>query len=136
MRLCALAFGLAIALPAAAQEPASPMSAGNLLQVLAGLALVLVLVMAAAWMLRHVGRVPGLSSQAIKMIGAASVGTRERVVLIEVAGTWIVVGVAPGQVRSLATLPKAELPSAPLAGPGAPAFAQWLQRFKDRSHAS
>jgi flagellar protein FliO/FliZ len=110
------------------------MSAGNLLQVLVGLVLVLGLVMGAAWALRRMGHVPGMSNQAIKTIGAASVGTRERVVLLEVSGTWILVGVAPGQVRSLATLPKGDLPVA--ASPtSAPQFAHWLQRFTDRTHA-
>lgn len=131
---CAGALGALGALPAAAQDPASPMSVLSLLQVFGGLLLVLALVMGAAWALRRIGHVPGLSNHAIKTIGAASVGTRERVVLLEVAGTWILVGVAPGQVRSLATMPRGELP---LAAPAtaAPAFAHWLQRFTDRSHA-
>ena len=121
--------------PAAAQDPAAPMGAGSLLQVFAGLVFVLLLVMGAAWALRRIGRVPGMSNQAIKLLGAASVGSRERVVLLEVAGTWIVVGVAPGQVRSLATLPKGDIPAAPSSSPVAPPFAQWLQRFTDRTHA-
>jgi flagellar protein FliO/FliZ len=111
------------------------MGAGNLLQVFAGLVLVLLLVIGAAWALRRIGRVPGMSNQAIKLLGAASVGSRERVVLLEVAGTWIVVGVSPGQVRSLATLPKGDLPAPSTSSPVAPPFAQWLQRFTDRSHA-
>ena len=121
--------------PAAAQDPAAPMGAGSLLQVFAGLVFVLLLVMGAAWALRRIGRVPGMSNQAIKLLGAASVGSRERVVLLEVAGTWIVVGVAPGQVRSLATLPKGDIPATPSSSPVAPPFAQWLQRFTDRTHA-
>ena len=120
-------------LPAAAQDPASPMSAGSLLQVFGGLLLVLALVVGAAWALRRMGHVPGLSNQAIRTIAAASVGTRERVVLLEVSGTWILVGVAPGQVRSLATLPKGDLPLAPPTA-ASPPFAQWLQRFTDRTH--
>lgn len=133
MRLAGAAVML-MAWSAWAQDPASPMGPGSLLQVFGGLLLVLALVMGAAWALRRIGHVPGLSNQAIRTIGAASVGTRERVVLLEVANTWIVVGVAPGQVRSLATLPKGELPSAP-AAVSTPQFAQWLQRFTDRTHA-
>ncbi len=133
-RLIAVA-ATSIALPAIAKDPASPMSPGSLLQVFGGLLLVLALVMGAAWALRRIGRVPGLSNHAIRTIGAASVGTRERVVLLEVADTWIVVGVAPGQVRSLATLPKGTLPVTP-AHSANPPFGQWLQRFTDRTHAS
>ena len=125
----------ASALPASAQDAASPVGPGSLLQVFAGLLLVLALVVGAAWALRRIGRVPGLSNQAIKTIAAASVGTRERVVLLEVAGTWVLVGVAPGQVRSLATMPKSELPTAQ-ASPTQPApFAHWMQRFTERNHA-
>jgi flagellar protein FliO/FliZ len=130
----ALPAALATAPAAAAQDAAAPLSAGNLLQVFSGLVLVLLLVMGAAWALRRV-RVPGMSNQAIRMLGAASVGSRERVVLLEVAGTWVLVGVAPGQVRGLATLPKGDLPPASPAAPAATPFAQWLQRFTDRTHA-
>ncbi|MCC6535460.1 MAG: flagellar biosynthetic protein FliO [Burkholderiales bacterium] len=127
---CAL---LAASLPASAQEAASPLAAGNLLQVFAGLLLVLALVLGAALVLRRIGRIPGLAGDVIKTLGATAVGTRERVVLLEIADTWIVVGVAPGQVRSLATLPRAELPAA--ASANAPAFAHLLQRLTERRNA-
>jgi flagellar protein FliO/FliZ len=127
-------LGLA-ALPAAAQDAASPVGPGSLLQVLAGLVLVLALVVATAWVLRRVGRVPGLSNQAIKTIGAAALGARERVVLLEISGTWILVGVAPGQVSRLATMPKGEIAAAtPAIEP--PPFAAWLKRFADGRNAS
>jgi len=121
---------------AAAQDPVSPVSPGNVLQVLTGLGIVLLLVVGAAWLLRRIGRVPGLSNHAIKTIGAAAVGTRERVVLLEVAGTWILIGVAPGQVRQLATMPKGELlTGAAIADAGTP-FSSLLKRFTDRQHAA
>ncbi|HEY7379114.1 MAG TPA: flagellar biosynthetic protein FliO, partial [Steroidobacteraceae bacterium] len=53
-----------------------------------------------------------------------------RVVLLEVGEQWLVVGVAPGSVRSLATLPRGELPPAP-AHP-ATAFAAMLARARGR----
>ena len=121
---------------ASAQEPPAAVGAGSLVQVFVGLALVLALVLGAAVVMRRIGRVPGLSNQAIRTIAAAAVGTRERVVLLEVGESWILVGVAPGQVRALATLPRAELPAPPGApGAGQP-FAQLLQRFTDRRNAS
>jgi len=125
-----------LTLPAIAQDPASPVGAGSLLQVFIGLALVLALVLGTAWALRRMGRVPGLSNQAIKMIGAAAVGTRERVVLLEVSGTWILVGVAPGQIRSLATLPKSELAPAETPSPQPAPFAHLLKRFTEKQNAS
>ena len=121
---------------ALAQEAGAVVGAGSVLQVFAGLALVLALVLGAAVLMRRVSRVPGMSNQAIKTLAATAVGTRERVVLLEVADTWIVVGVAPGQVRSLATLPRSELPATKSApGTGQP-FAQLLQRFSERRNAN
>lgn len=121
---------------AAADAPPAPLGAGSLLQVLLGLGVVLVLLMGGAFVMRRLGRIPGLANQAIKTIAAASVGTRERVVLLEVSGQWVLVGVAPGQVRALATLPKGELPAAPEMRAAHPGFAQILQRFTDRRNAS
>jgi flagellar protein FliO/FliZ len=119
-----------------AQEAAGPIGPGNVLQLLTGLGLVLLLVLGTAWVLRRFGRMPGLTNQAIKTIGATVVGTRERVVLLEVSGTWILIGVAPGQVRPLATLPKGELltestePQPPLV------FGALLKRFSDVRHGT
>ena len=131
----AIAIGSALA-PAAAQDPVSPVSPGSVLQVLTGLGLVLFLVVGAAWLLRRIGRVPGLSNHAIKTIGAAAVGTRERVVLLEVAGTWILIGVAPGQVRQLATMPKGEVLTGAAKADASTPFSSLVKRFTDGQHAA
>ncbi len=112
-----------------AQDTPATLGAGNLLQVFAGLVLVLGLVLGTAFLMRRMGRVPGLSNQTIRTIAAAAVGTRERVVLLEVGESWILVGVAPGQVRALATLPRSALPAQAPAASGSAPFAQLLQRF-------
>jgi flagellar protein FliO/FliZ len=39
-------------------------------------------------------------------VGSASVGTRERVVVLELGDRWLVVGVAPGHVSAIANLEK------------------------------
>ena len=133
----ALVTSAAIALstaPAIAQDGASPVGAASVLQVLTGLALVLVLVVGTAWLLRRMGRVPGLSNQSIRTIGALAVGTRERVVLLEVGATWILVGVAPGHVRSLATLPKGEVADVETRAPEGAAFSALLKRFTEGRH--
>jgi flagellar protein FliO/FliZ len=46
----------------------------------------------------------GSKQSVVRVVGGVSVGSRERVVVLEVAGRWIVVGVAPGQVNQLANL--------------------------------
>ena len=118
-----------------AQEPPGAIGAGSFMQVFAGLALVLALVFGAAVLTRRLGRVPGLSNSAIRTVAAAAVGTRERVVLLEVGESWILVGVAPGQVRALATLPRSELPAQMDTIRPSPPFSQLLHRFTDRRNA-
>jgi flagellar protein FliO/FliZ len=99
--------------PASAVAASGPASAGSLLQVLLGLVVVLGLMALCAWMLRRFNATKTAGGTSIRIVGGVSVGTRERVMVVEVADQWIVVGVAPGQVRALSTMPKqdAVLPS-------------------------
>jgi flagellar protein FliO/FliZ len=117
-------------LPALAGEPAAA-SAGNLFQVLLGLIVVLALLAGSAWMLRRFGAMRPAAGNIARIVGGVSVGTRERVIVVEVADQWIVVGVAPGQVNALSTMPRQEF--SPVAGmqmPGQPLppFAAWLKK--------
>jgi flagellar protein FliO/FliZ len=88
---------------AAAAETASTSSGyfgvvASLLLILGGFVLVALLVR--RWM-PH-----GAQAGLVKVVGAASVGPRERVVVVEVDDTWLVLGVGSGQVRSLHTMNK------------------------------
>jgi flagellar protein FliO/FliZ len=110
--LPALAF--AADTPVAATAPAVS-TAGSLLQVFVGMVAVLLLIAATAWVARRLGVTRGGSSGLLHVVSSASVGARERVVVVEVGESWLVVGVAPGSVNALMTLPKgeAQLPAAP-----------------------
>ncbi|MDN5752493.1 MAG: flagellar biosynthetic protein FliO [Nitrosospira sp.] len=92
----------------AAPAGASPAADGGMLQVMLGLVLVLAVIAGSAWLLKRFGGMPRGSAGAIKVIGGSAVGQRERVVLVEVADTWLVIGVAPGQVTALHNMPKGE----------------------------
>ncbi|CAL62037.1 Putative flagellar protein FliO [Herminiimonas arsenicoxydans] len=111
--------------PAATAAAANTSTAGNLLQVTLGLLVVLGLMAAAAWMLRRFTGAKGSSAANIKIIGGVSVGNRERVVVVEIADQWIVVGVAPGRVNALSTMPRQETPVITDAPP-AKNFSSWL----------
>jgi flagellar protein FliO/FliZ len=50
------------------------------------------LMAALAWLLRQAGGMQRDTAGTIRVIGGAMVGQRERVVLLEVADTWLVVG--------------------------------------------
>jgi len=106
--LLALGFAGAAAAQPTAAAPASGVPAASYVQVVVGLVLVLGLVAAAAWLLRRVAALPGSGGGIIRVVGTTAVGQRERVVVVEVGGTWLLVGVAPGAVRALHTMPKAQ----------------------------
>ncbi|MEW6133930.1 MAG: flagellar biosynthetic protein FliO [Pseudomonadota bacterium] len=72
---------------------------------LLSLVLILGLFVLAAWLVRRYLPQAGKSGP-VKVIGATMVGARERVVVVEVEGTWLVLGVGGGQVRTLHTLPR------------------------------
>lgn len=82
-----------------------------------GLSLVLILggFIAVAWFARRY--LPGVGQAGIvKVVGSTAVGSRERVVVVELDGTWLVLGVASGNVRLLHSLPKPATPQAAEAG--------------------
>lgn len=115
----------------AAEAPApiaSPVSFGGMLQVLFGLGLVLAAVAATAWLLRRFS--PGQigAGGAVKVIGGVALGPKERLVLVEIGETWLVLGVAPGQVNALHTLPKPEGAAFEAAPGGGNPFSAWLKQ--------
>jgi len=84
------------------------MSAGSMLQFALGLALVLGLIVAAGWFMKRFSIGPSASGL-VRVVAGAAVGQRERVVIVEVGDTWMVLGVAPGRVSALHTMPRGEL---------------------------
>ena len=72
-----------------------------MLQVTFGLLLVLGMIGGLAWAVARLGRLRPASNATVRVVAAASVGPRERVAVVEVAGQWLVLGVAPGSVNLL-----------------------------------
>jgi flagellar protein FliO/FliZ len=122
-----VACALALLVPwvaAAAETPEStPFSAA--LHSLAALAIVVAAIVGAAWLLRRLQSGGGASHALLKTIATTPVGPRERVVLVEIQDTWLVLGVAQGSVRMLHTLPRAEVPNGTVTG-----FGTWLANAK------
>lgn len=88
--------------------PPSAVSSGSIMQIIFSLLLVLAAIVLVAWLLKRMNVAQQGSGHLIKILGGISIGQRERVVLIEIKDTWLVVGVGPGQIRTLHTLQKAE----------------------------
>ncbi|SAK92401.1 flagellar biosynthetic protein FliO [Caballeronia ptereochthonis] len=108
---------------------------GAVLQTLLGLVVVIGFVFSCAWLARKFGFQGGRRSGLVKVVGGASLGHKERVAVVEVGDTWLVLGAGPGNVRLLHTMPAG---SAEVEGVGAqaPLPAQTLQgsfgqRFRD-----
>src|SRR5580698_11123629 len=94
---------------------------GAVLQTVFGLLVVIGLVFACAWLTRRFGLQSGGRGGLVKTIGGASLGGKERVAVIEIGDTWLVLGTAPGNVRLLHTMPAGSAALDPVAGtqPGA-----------------
>lgn len=90
-------------LPSGAQAASG--ASASMLTVFISLVLILGGFVAVAWLARRY--LPGMAaSGVVKVVGATAVGTRERVVVVEVDDTWLLLGVGGGNVRVLHTLPK------------------------------
>ena len=74
--------------------------AANIFTVLLSLMLILGGFIGVAWLVRRY--LPSVGKQGVvKVVGATMVGPRERVVVVEVDDTWLLLGVGAGQVRLL-----------------------------------
>ena len=126
----------AAALPAI--PPGAPMtmapasSAGSLLQTIFALVFVLALLIGLAWFMKRYGPKTLGGNSKMRVVSSLNLGGRERIVLVEVADQWIVVGASPGRINALATLPRQEGEPPQLAaaqhGPAAANFSEWLKQ--------
>jgi flagellar protein FliO/FliZ len=116
--LGALASGVALAdsqklfaAPATTQNAAAS-GAGSMAQATLALVVVLIAVFAAAYMLRRLRKFGGaVGTHGIEIVSQAALGSKERAVLLKVAGTHVLVGVTPGTVNLLHVLEAGALPS-------------------------
>lgn len=128
MTFCVLCLSALFSTPTlAADEPGVPSSA--FIQAFIGLAVVIALLLLTAYLGRKIWGGKGFGQGGLKILGGIALSPRERIVLIEAGETWLVIGVVPGQIRTLHRMPKGEITDT---SPSNPAFAQWLAHFTDR----
>ncbi|MDB5799903.1 MAG: fliO [Rhodocyclales bacterium] len=111
--------------------------AGSVVQMLVGLAIVMAALFGVLAMLRRLqgGRTHLIGG--LKVIGATSVGPRERVVLVALGSKVLVLGVTPGRVSALHTMEAAELPQQPEQVPAkAGDFAARLRQLLEKRNAN
>ncbi len=101
------------------------------LQMVFGLVLVLALLLGALWLLKRISQPQGGTAGLLRVIAAVAVGSRERVVILELGNSWLVLGVAPGQVSTLAEIPRQEVPTSVKSTAGRD-FPAWLKQMVER----
>lgn len=121
-------FAAAEALPFAAGSPQSaPTPMAGTLRVTLAMFLVLGALLGAAWLARRVRGAGGASSSGLTVLAQVSLGTRERAVLLRVGALQVLVGVAPGNVRTLHVIDEAIEPDvAPTPDVARPTFKSML----------
>lgn len=130
-------FLLLFSTPALANE-ALPSPAGSLLQMLLGLGLTLALMVGGLYLLKRLQGTRKGPAGSLRILGATALGPREKVVLLNVGSQVLVLGVTPGSISTLHTLPASDLPepaaAAPL--PAAGEFAARLKQMLERRRES
>jgi flagellar protein FliO/FliZ len=130
--LLCLQSAIAQTTTAAAPVPSVSLG-GSFLQMLFGLALVLGLLFAGVWFLRKLTGNVGINGSIARVVGTTPIGTRERIVIVELGQTWLVLGVTPNSINTLAEMPRQPLPPSGKAVP--PNFADWLRNSMNRRNA-
>ena len=132
MRQLISTFSLLFAAPllaaeqqAAAEQLQPSVGIGSVLQVFVALLLVVGLILATAWMFRRLSGGSFNRNGALKMLAGIHVGQRERVVLVQAGEVQLLLGVAPGEVRTLHVFDKPVLVDTE-EGRGAERFAERL----------
>lgn len=121
------------AAPEIASAPAASGATG-IGQVMLALVVVLIAVFVAAVLVKRLRGFTGGGTDGIEVLSQAQVGGKERVVIVRVAGTRLLLGVASGQVNLLQTLPsepEGATPPAPGLAP-TPRFTELLRRSLGR----
>lgn len=121
------AGGTAAVAPAAATADLG----ASALQMFFGLVLVLALLLGALWLLKRISAPRGPVAGLLRVVAGVAVGARERVVILELGNSWLVLGVAPGQVTTLAEIPRQEVPTS-ARSPANRDFPAWLKQIIDR----
>lgn len=90
----------------------------SLLKLAFALGLIIVAIVLVLGFMRRVmlAGVPGGQQPLVRLRGGVMVGQRERVIVLEVQDTWLVVGVSGSQMTLLHSMPRGELPEPPAAG--------------------
>ena len=104
----------------------APIGAADVVEMLLGLVIVVASVVVVGWLYSRSRRFQQGGEQIISVLAAQSLGPKERIVLVEVGGKQIVVGMTAAQVQTLHVFEERAVESAPTAA-ATPAFSNRLR---------
>jgi flagellar protein FliO/FliZ len=110
-------------------QPASPLSVGSLAQLTLSLIAIVALILAISWVLKRLKLAGPRGAGEIAVLDELSVGPRERIVLVRVGESQVLVGVGAGGVVPLTPL---AVPIVLKGGTPAPPFAERLRDMMKR----
>lgn len=98
------------------------------------LVLVVGMIAAIAWLLRRLGMARAAGGSTIRVVSGVTLSNRERILVVEIADQWIVVGVTAGSINTLATMPRQDNTAGTpgMTTPGGKNFALWLRQTIDK----
>ncbi|WP_447591886.1 flagellar biosynthetic protein FliO [Aquipseudomonas campi] len=126
-----LAAPMSVLADTPAAQVATPLATSNiggqLVQLLLGLLLVIGLIFVLAWVMRRVQQIGPRGGQVIKLVASQALGPRDRLLLVEVGGEQLLLGLSAGRITPLHVLkePVASTDSQP----ATPEFAQRLMEL-------
>jgi flagellar protein FliO/FliZ len=114
-------------------QPASPLSAGSLTQLTVSLLAIVALILAVSWVLKRLKMVGPRGRGEINVIDELALGPRERIVLVRVGESQVLVGIGAGGLVGLTPLATPIIVNpAPNASNLGGAFAERLREFMKR----
>tara|TARA_R110002012_G_scaffold68798_4_gene178572 strand:- start:2110 stop:2550 length:441 start_codon:yes stop_codon:yes gene_type:complete len=94
----------------------------------AALALVIAIIFICTWLLKRWSNLHTRQGAHLRIVGSTAVGNRERIVIVEVEDTWLVVGVGNGHITKLHERPAPEERSYTTSVPPSSRFSQRLSQ--------
>ncbi len=115
--------------PQSVELVSQPLGLGQLFQTFFSLLLVVLLIIAIAWIMRRSGRFGSALGGQLRAIGGLSLGGRDRILLVDAGGTHLLIGISATGIRTLYVFPEPLDLGDEYNGADSPNFAEALQKM-------
>lgn len=120
----------AAAAPSAGEQGAASLGAGAMLEMLLWLVVVVGFILACAWAYKRLNGGVLAPAGVIKVRSVMQVGSRERIALVEVGATQLLIGVCPTQISTLHVFHEPVLPLAEATEQGGRVSSEFASRLQ------